>query len=279
MSERSNILLETGESARHRFMLVLSYDGAPFKGWQIQPHDPSVQESIENALRMALRTPLHIVGAGRTDTGVHARYMTAHFDVDDATFEKLADQAMLQRFKKTLNAILRPHVAIHHVVPVPTEAHARFDATLRTYHYYLHTEPDPFRHERSRYFHLPVDFDVMNRSAEDLLGTQDFTSFSKLHTDTNNNICTITDAAWHCYAPGHYYFRVSANRFLRNMVRAIVGTLLDVGTGKASPDHVRRVIEARDRCAAGTSVPGYALYLWDIKYPYELPAVPQPEIL
>lgn len=277
---RSNPLLENPEAERRRFMLIMSYDGEPFKGWQIQPDDPSVQESVERALRIALRVPLHIVGAGRTDTGVNARHITAHFDVPVATADSLlGDECSRERIHRTLNAILRPSVAVHHIVPVHDDAHARFDATSRTYRYYLHTVPDPFRDKRSRFFHRPLDIDAMNREAEALIGTQDFTSFSKLHTDTNNNLCTITTARWVPYGPNHYYFEITANRFLRNMVRAIVGTLLDVGTGNKPAGHVRKVIDAMNRCAAGTSVPGYALYLWDISYPYPLPENPIPNQL
>lgn len=260
-------------------MLVLSYDGQPFNGWQIQPSAPSVQETVESALRTLLRVPLHIVGAGRTDTGVNARHMTAHFDLTPEVAEKLAESESRERTVRSLNAILRPAVTVHHLVPVSNDCHARFDATSRTYRYYLHTLPDPFRAQRSRYFHLPLDFELMNREAESLLGTHDFTSFSKLHTDTNNNLCTVSAAKWHRYGPGHYYFEITANRFLRNMVRAVVGTLLDVGNGKYAEGHVKRVVEAQDRTKAGMSVPGYALYLWDIAYPYPLPANPLPDSL
>ena len=276
---RSNPELENPETPRRRFMMVMSYDGRPFKGWQIQPNDPSVQESVEHALQTALRIPLHILGAGRTDTEVNARHITAHFDVPISVAQQIETPEGNGRLVRTLNSILRPHIAVYHIVSVPNAAHARFDATERTYRYYLHTVPDPFRAERSRFFHIPLDFEAMNREALSLLGTQDFTSFSKLHTQTNNNICTVTHASWHRYGDGHYYFEITANRFLRNMVRAIVGTLLDVGTGKASAGHINRVIEARDRCTAGTSVPGYALYLWDIKYPYQLPPNPLPDNL
>ena len=279
-SIRSNPLLENPDEPRRRFMLVLGYDGAPFNGWQIQPNDPSVQESLEKALNTALRSPLHIVGAGRTDTGVNAREMVAHFDLPEEIGKTLAtDKAMQNKVLHTLNAILRPAIAVFYIVPVPNEAHSRFDAVSRTYRYYLHTVPDPFRSQSSRYFYLPVDFELMNTEALDLIGTKDFTSFSKLHTDTNNNICTVTAAKWHQYGDGHYFFEITANRFLRNMVRAIVGTLLDVGTGRNHPGHVKKVIEAMNRCAAGTSVPGHALYLWKIDYPYPLPSVPLPNSL
>lgn len=254
-----------------RFALILSYNGAPFNGWQIQPSDPAVQQSLERALSLALRHNTAIVGAGRTDTGVNARYMVAHFDVPHQIGESLDTTDGQSKLIRTVNAIVRPAIAVYHCVKVSDDFHARFDALSRTYRYFIHTVPDPFRHDSSRFIHQKLDFGRMNHEAQDLLGTQDFTSFSKLHTDTKNNICTITEAKWVEYGPEHYYFEISANRFLRNMVRAIVGTLLDVGTGKATPGHVVNVINKLDRCSAGTSVPGYALYLWDIKYSITLP--------
>lgn len=260
-----------------RFMLVLSYDGTPFNGWQIQPHDPSVQESIENALRIALRTPLHIVGAGRTDTGVNARHMAAHIDLVGLAAEKAATQP--KQLLYTVNAILQPSIVVHSITEVDAQCHARFDATSRTYRYYIHTTGDPFREQRSRYVHRPLDFDAMNNAARFLVGTHDFTSFSKLHTDTKTNICTVTDAQWHKYGPGHYYFEITADRFLRNMVRAVVGTLLDIGTAKKNPDSIKQTLAAMNRSAAGSSVPGYALYLWQITYPYTLSTPPLPDSL
>lgn len=276
---RSNPMFELEDAPRKRFMMVLSYNGAPFKGWQIQPHDPSVQESIEKALRIALKTPLHIVGAGRTDTEVNARFMTAHFDVPIEIGVEMNQNGRLQQVLKTLNALLRPSIAIYNIFEVPSTAHARFDALTRTYRYYVHTVPDPFKANSSRFLHQILDFDAMNAEAQSLIGTQDFTSFSKLHTDTNNNLCTVTYAKWHSYGQGHYYFEITANRFLRNMVRAIVGTLIDVGTGKEHGGHIEKVIKAMDRCSAGTSVPGFALYLWEITYPYPIPECPLPDNL
>ncbi|MCH5219716.1 MAG: tRNA pseudouridine(38-40) synthase TruA [Muribaculaceae bacterium] len=279
-SLRKNIILDDPQVTTRRFMMVVTFDGAPFHGWQIQPGDRTVQEDIEKALRIALQTPLHIVGAGRTDTGVNARMMTAHFDVSEETAAKfLDDESRRKKVLYTLNGILRPSVVIWDIFAVNNDVHARFDAISRTYRYYLHTCPDPFREKRSRYFFQPLDFDRMNLEASSLLGTKDFTSFSKLHTDTNNNICTVYDADWKQYAAGHFFFEITANRFLRNMVRAIVGTLLDVGTSKQAPGHIQRVLEASNRCAAGSSVPGYALYLWDIKYPYSIPQTLIPDII
>lgn len=256
-----------------RYFMTLAYDGGAFNGWQIQPRDPSVQQAVRRALAIALRRPVDITGAGRTDTGVHARTMMAHFDLPaDLTFDA-------PKLLRTLNAILRPDVTIHAITPVHADAHARFDATSRTYRYYINTVPDPFRQGRSRYVPRPLDFELMNSEASALLGTHDFTSFSKLHTDTKTNICTVTHAHWHMTAPGQYYFCITADRFLRNMVRAIVGTLLDVGVGNQSAGHVARVMAAMDRCAAGTSAPGNALYLWDITYPYDIPHSPLPDTI
>lgn len=284
--DRHNPLIDNPDALRMRFMLLLSYNGAPFQGWQIQPNGPTVQQSIEEALRTLLKTPVHIVGAGRTDTGVNARYMTAHFDIPylkevgataNRVIELIGRDESRNKLVRSLNAILRPYIAVYHLVPVDADSHARFDATARTYRYYVHSAPDPFRSTSSLFLHQNVDLDLMNVAAEDLLGKKDFTSFSKLHTDTNNNICEVMSAQWEKYGPKHYYFEIKANRFLRNMVRAIVGTLLEIGTGKQEVAHIRKVISSMDRCSAGCSMPGYALYLWNIEYPYSLPLIPLPE--
>ena len=274
--QRSNPEFDDPSVARARFMVVLSYNGSAFFGWQIQPNQPSVQETLENALQIALKVPLHVVGAGRTDTGVNARTMTAHFDLPATRASQILEPQAVEKLKYTLNAILKPSITIHHVFPVENDVHARFDAKSRTYRYYLHTVPDPFRSDSSRYFPRSLDFDKMNREAESLIGTHDFTSFSKLHTDTTNNFCTVRSARWVAYGPNHYYFEITANRFLRNMVRAVVGTLLDVGIGKYEEGHIAQVMSACDRCSAGVSVPGYALYLWDIEYDFPLPKNPLP---
>lgn len=255
-----------------RYLMSLSYDGTPYHGWQRQPGDTSVQETLERALGILLRRPTALTGAGRTDTGVHARCMIAHFDTDA---DLHSDAAEKDRFLYRLNAIVQPSVAIHDILPAPgPEAHARFDATARTYRYLVHTVPDPFA-QRSLYMHRAPDFEAMNRAAQYLLGRQDFTSFSKLHTDTKSNICTVTRARWHRYGPAHWYLSITADRFLRNMVRAVTGTLLEVGRG-AAPEHVLHVLAAMDRRAAGTSMPAKALSLWHIDYPYPVPGVPLP---
>ena len=245
-----------------RYFIYLCYDGSAYHGWQIQPNGSSVQEVLMQALSTLLRRPVEVTGAGRTDAGVHARLMVAHFDADaplDTTL--LTDK---------LNRLLPPDVAVYRVVPVRPEAHARFDATYRTYAYYVSTSKSPFNRRYSyRLFRTP-DFDAMNRAASQLLLHTDFTSFSKLHTDVKTNNCRVMQAALTPVDATTWCFTIQADRFLRNMVRAIVGTLLQVGQGKLSIEGFNQIILKRDRCSAGTSVPGEALFLIDVGYPDEL---------
>lgn len=248
-----------------RYFMHLSYLGANFHGWQIQPNAISVQEVIEDALTKTLRTTTKIVGAGRTDTGVNARCMVAHFDA-----EKISSPEGLV---KSLNSIVGRDIAIHSISEVSDDAHARFDATSRTYHYYCTTRKTPFFNRLSWQASPSIDFDAMNRAARLLLEVSDFTSFAKLHTDNKTNTCRVTQAKWKPVEgiEDAYVFVITADRFLRNMVRAVVGTLVDVGRGKLSIDDFRRIIDSHDRCQAGTSMPAHALYLWDITYPYYSP--------
>ncbi|MBD5321179.1 MAG: tRNA pseudouridine(38-40) synthase TruA [Bacteroides sp.] len=241
----------------------LSYRGEPYHGWQCQPGDVTVQEVIETALSKVMRRPMKIVGAGRTDAGVNARMMIAHFDVS----EPLADPA---RLVGSLNALVGRDIAIQEVYRVPDDMHARFDATSRTYHYYAIGEKSPFFYPLSWKAPAGLDYDAMNRAAQLLLETSDFTSFAKLHTDAKTNICRVTHAHWHrieTLGGEGWVFVITADRFLRNMVRAVVGTLVEVGRGKISVEEFGRIIERRDRCAAGTSMPAQALYLWEVTYP------------
>ena len=240
----------------------LSYRGAGFHGWQIQPNDNSVQETIEQAMATVLRHPVSITGAGRTDTGVNARMMVAHFDVDTP----IADTALLVR---SLNGIVGRDIAIHTIFPVHDEAHARFDATSRTYKYFAHTLKSPFLYPLSWQCRPDMDFDLMNQAAAHLLEYRDFTSFSKLHTDVKTNNCVVTRAQWDRVGE-QWVFTITADRFLRNMVRAVVGTLVDVGLHRITIDDFCRIIEQRDRCKAGTSMPPHPLFLWDITYPYTI---------
>ena len=238
----------------------LGFRGADYHGWQVQPHDTSVQQVIEEALATLLQAPTPITGAGRTDAGVNARLMVAHFDVE----QPIAD---IDRFVHSLNAILPADIAIYGITYVHDDAHARFDAVSRTYKYFAVTRKDPFRYPLSWKCPPDLDFDLMNKAAARLLDYTDFTSFSKLHTDVKTNNCRITHAAW-THEDEQWIFTITADRFLRNMVRAIVGTLIEVGRHKMTVEEFCQVIERKDRCAAGTSMPGHALFLWDITYPY-----------
>lgn len=244
-----------------RYFMKLAYCGANFHGWQSQPNAVSVQSTIEDALTTIMRTPIKITGAGRTDTGVNARMMTAHFDLQSP----LESPNGLVR---ALNSIVGKDIAIHSITQVHNEAHARFDATSRTYHYYVHTEKSPFLHTLSWQAPANLDFEQMNKAAEILLGIEDFTSFAKLHTDVKTNICNVSYAKWEQIDNNRWVFVITADRFLRNMVRAVVGTLVDVGRGKITLSEFTNIIAAKNRCAAGTSMPAHALFLWEVTYPY-----------
>jgi len=243
-----------------RYFMRLAYRGAPFHGWQSQPGEVTVQETLEKALSVVLRRDMKIVGAGRTDTGVNARMMIAHFDVDTP----IADAAKLVR---GLNSLVGKDIAVYEIYEVDADKHARFDATSRTYHYYALPEKSPFFHPLCWKAPDGLDYGKMNEAAQLLLETDDFTSFAKLHTDAKTNICKVTHARWHKVADTDgWVFVITADRFLRNMVRAVVGTLVEVGRGKMSVEEFKAVIDRRVRCAAGTSMPGHALYLWEVTY-------------
>lgn len=246
-----------------RYFIYLAYDGTNYHGWQIQPNGASVQEMLNKALTTFLRDEnIEVVGAGRTDAGVHARLMVAHFDVDrELDCESVTDK---------LNRILPPDISVYCVKPVKSEAHARFDATYRTYKYYITTKKNPFGRQYSWRVFQKLDFDMMNEAAQTLFDYIDFTSFSKLHTDVKTNNCKIMHAQWTQCGEDEWVFTIQADRFLRNMVRAVVGTLVEVGKGKLSVEGFRKVIEEKNRCSAGTSVPGNALFLVDVGYPDDL---------
>ncbi len=249
----------TGAQAAARYFAYIAYDGTAYHGWQIQPNADSVQQRVNAALSTLLREEVAVTGAGRTDTGVHAAMMAAHFDHSPG----LDTEWLCAR----LNRVLPRDISVTRIVRVNPKAHARFDATARTYHYHVYTRKDPFlRHFAARLVYTP-DFRLMNETARLLLDTSDFTSFSKVHTDTKTNICRLTRAEWVEAAPGLWRFEITADRFLRNMVRAVVGTLLDVGRGKITPKEFKDIIDSHDRCSAGDSVPAKALSLVDIKYP------------
>lgn len=246
----------------YRYFIYLSYDGTNYHGWQIQPNGISVQEVLMKALSTFLRKPIEVVGAGRTDAGVHARLMVAHFDFDT----ELDCATVVDK----LNRLLPPDVAVHRVRRVKSDAHARFDATYRTYKYYITTCKDPFSRAFSWRIFQTLDFEKMNEAAQTLFDYIDFTSFSKLHTDVKTNNCKMMYARWEQIGEHNWVFTIQADRFLRNMVRAVVGTLVEVGKGKLTVEGFRKVIEEKNRCSAGTSVPGNALFLVDVGYPEEL---------
>lgn len=241
-----------------RYFITFSYDGTAYHGWQIQPHSVTVQEELQKALSTLMRKPMEVVGAGRTDTGVHARKMIAHFDHD----EVLDCPQLIYK----LNKLLPRDIAVQHVEPVADDMHARFSAKSRTYHYYVHLDKNPFLRSYSWQVYGNPDFEIMNRAARVLMEYKDFTSFSKVNTDTKTNDCTITEARWDRVGEDQWRFTVTANRFLRNMVRAIVGTLMEVGRGRMTIEQLRSVVEAKDRCRAGDSVPGNALFLVEVLY-------------
>ena len=249
--------------ATQRYFIYLAYDGANYHGWQIQPNGISVQECLMKALATFLRREIEVIGAGRTDAGVHATFMVAHFDFegDDLDVELVADK---------LNRLLPPDISVYQVRRVKSDAHARFDATARTYKYYITTSKNPFNRQYRCRIHGNLDFKRMNEAAQELFGYSDFTSFSKLHTDVKTNICRITMAEWTQVDEATWVFTIRADRFLRNMVRAIVGTLLEVGRGKMTVQDFKQVIELQDRGKAGTSAPGQALFLVNVEYPENL---------
>lgn len=241
-----------------RYFIELAYNGSTFNGWQIQPNDPSVQEELNKALSVLLKKDIQVVGAGRTDTGVHASFYVAHFDHE----ESIPDTAFLV-YK--LNRFLSNQIAISAIYPVKPDSHARFSALSRTYQYHIDKTKNPFTyHFAYRIYPLP-DLARMNEACRILFEYDDFTSFSKLHTDTKTNICRIMKAQWEDTG-SQLVFTIQADRFLRNMVRAVVGTTLEVGQGKITPEEFRQIIVSQNRCQAGTSVPGHALFLTDIEY-------------
>ena len=242
-----------------RYFITLSYDGTAYHGWQIQPNAPSVEETIERALSTVLRRDVDIVGAGRTDTGVSAGMMVAHFDWEGEPLD-------CQQLAYKLNRLLPYDIAVSKVEPVSDDMHARFSATSRMYRYYIHTVKDPFQRAYSCEIHYPLDFAKMNEAARILMTYEDFGAFCKSGADVKTTLCTVTKAEWVQTSPTTWYFEIRANRFLRNMVRAVVGTLIEVGRGRLSLDDFRKVIEGKQRSDAGESMPGNALFLEDIKY-------------
>lgn len=250
-----------GNSAM-RYFVKLSYKGTQYHGWQIQPNATTIQEVLQNAFSVILPENIHIIGAGRTDTGVHAKNFIAHFDI-----HKPIDDLEKLIFK--LNSFLPKDIAIHKIYRVKEDAHARFSAISRTYEYHMHTRKDPFLNGYSYRLIQTLDIDLLNKASQSLFDYEDFTSFSKLHTDTKTNNCRIMRAEW-IQNKNRLFFYIQADRFLRNMVRAICGTLLEVGSKKIGFNEFRTIIESKDRQKAGVSVPAEGLYLTEIKYPDDI---------
>ena len=253
-------------ASTQRYFIELAYDGTKYHGWQVQQNAVSVQELLNKALSTLLRQPIETTGCGRTDTGVHAKEYFAHIDVelpDDGT--ENTDQKFPLQGVRGLNALLPHDIAIKNIIPVHPEAHARFDATLRSYEYHIHFEKNPFLHGYSWLVRDRPDLELMNQSAAIIMGYSDFSCFSKSNTQVKTNNCKIAKAVWEQTENG-IVFKISADRFLRNMVRAIVGTLLSVGKGEMPPEGIRDIIESKNRSKAGTSVPACGLYLTEVKY-------------
>ncbi len=241
-----------------RYFIHFAYDGTNYHGWQIQPDANSVQEELQKALSVLLRHDVEIVGAGRTDAGVHARQMVAHFEWDG--------QLDCQQTAYRLGRMLPRDIAIYRMEPVANDMHARFSAVRRTYHYYLHTERDPFCRQYSCELHYDLDFERMNEAGRILCTYEDFGAFCKSHSDVKTTLCKVSEAHWIQVDSTHWYFRISANRFLRNMVRAVVGTMIDVGRGRITLDDFRKIVEGKQRTQAGESMPAHALFLEEIEY-------------
>ena len=241
-----------------RYFAEVSYHGQNYSGWQIQPNANTVQAEIQNALSTLLTQPLEIVGSGRTDAGVHARQQYFHVDLPDI------DSPMDFCYK--LNAILPEDIAIIQILPVQSESHARFDAVSRSYEYHINTQKNPFIREVSYFYSQPLDLALMNEACTYILKYDDFQSFSKVKTQVNNFNCQIMEASWNVHNE-RLVFYVSANRFLRGMVRAIVGTLIEIGSGKFEPDRIHQIVQGKDRRLAGAAAPAHGLTLTRVEYP------------
>jgi len=244
-----------------RYFVEFAYEGSAYHGWQRQPNATSVQQVMEEAFSLLLGEPIQLTAAGRTDTGVNARYMVAHLD---SSRNDLGPEWIGK-----LNSYLPESIALYRFTPVPDSAHARFDAVERCYEYIVLQTKDPFMHKGAYYIRNVLDLDAMNRGASHLIGIKDFKCFSKSHSDVKTFVCDIRLAAWK-EEEGRLVFQICADRFLRNMVRAIVGTLLDIGNGKLQPEDVKTIINSGKRSEAGPSVPAKGLYLVGISYPETL---------
>lgn len=242
-----------------RYFITLSYDGTRYHGWQIQPEGVTVQQLLQDALATLLRQHVIVVGAGRTDAGVHARQMVAHIDVDGEIND--VDQLTYK-----LNRFLPYDISIQNVRLVSDDMHARFSAVRRRYRYFIHTEKDPFKKKYSCELHYELDYELMNVAAAQLKTYSDFGAFCKSHSDVKTTVCTVTKAHWVEYEPNAWYFEIEANRFLRNMVRAVVGTLIEIGRHRMSLSQFDQVVREGRRTGAGESMPANALFLESVEY-------------
>lgn len=249
-----------------RYFIRFAYDGTAFHGSQRQPNGITVQETMEQALAMIFREPIPLTFAGRTDAGVHAREMYAHFDLPNNDNSKI----LILNSKFRLNGILPNSIAIFDIYPVKEDAHARFDAVRRIYEYHVVDHKDPFLCTQATRIRPGLDFAAMNEAAQLLIGKQDFASFCRTNTDVKTTICDLTRAEWKELGNGHAVFTIAADRFLRNMVRAVVGTLFEVGRGKMTKEQFADVITKHNRCSAGDSAPAEGLFLIHIEYPEDI---------
>ena len=248
-----------------RYFIRFAYDGTAFHGSQRQPNGITVQETMEQALAMIFREEIPLTFAGRTDAGVHAREMYAHMDIDEEAMRREGERLVFR-----LNGILPDSIAIFDIYPVTDEAHARFSATRRTYEYHVIDHKDPFLFTQATRIRPGLDYAIMNEAAQLLIGKQDFASFCRSNTDVKTTICDLSYAHWDVLENGHAVFTISADRFLRNMVRAVVGTLFEIGRGKMTKEQFAEVITQHNRSAAGESAPAQGLYLTHIQYPEEI---------
>jgi tRNA pseudouridine38-40 synthase len=242
-----------------RYFIQISYNGTNYHGWQQQPNASSVQETLNKALSTVLNCKIDCMGAGRTDTGVHATQMYAHFDC--------AELQNTTSIIHKLNSFLPKDIVVHDLIQVHDDAHARFDATKRTYEYHIHSFKNAFLQNKSWYFHQKLNVDLMNQACKILFNHTDFQCFSKVHTDVNTFDCKIYEAFWK-QENANLIFTISADRFLRNMVRAILGTMVNVGIEKITLEEFQTIIESKDRNKAGFSVPAHGLYLTKVEYSY-----------
>jgi tRNA pseudouridine38-40 synthase len=245
----------------YRYFIKLAYNGARYHGWQIQQNALTVQQVITEAVRLMWIKDFRMIGCGRTDTGVNATQFYAHFDLD-----KENSREELEDLVHRLNRYLPEDIVIFNIFPVPADLHSRYDAVSRTYEYHIHTRKDPFLNAQSWFLHKKLDLDLMNKGGELIKEYEDFTSFSKFNEKRKTNLCSISYARWH-KEDHRLMFRITANRFLHDMVRAIVGTMVDLGQHKITLDDLRKIIESKDRCNAGESVPAKGLFLTRVEYP------------